>query len=245
MPYARSLGLAVFCSLVAVGSSFAADLPQRVPVKAAPAAIPMHVGYNWTGFYYGFNVGYGFASQDTSLVSNATGATVASGSANLDDITTGGQIGYNWQMQNWVFGLEADFQGSWQNDDQILTGGGATVNFTTRLRWYGSVRGRVGYAMDRFLPYITAGWAYGQAQMDGSAVSGGITRIFEGDDMVTGWVAGVGLETALWDRWTGRIEYLYYDLGDGPSVLATAATLNVEGTSMQQNVVRLGLNYRF
>lgn len=243
MRYAHSLGMAVFCSFVVAGSSFAADLPQRLPVKAAP--VPVHVGYNWTGFYYGVNVGYGFADQDTSLVSNATGATVASGSASLNDITTGGQIGYNWQLRNWVFGVEADIQGSWQNDDQTLAALGSTVAFTTRLQYYGSVRGRIGWAMDRFLPYITGGWAYGRGQIDGTATTGIVTRNFEGDDFLSGWVAGLGVETALWDNWTGRIEYLYYDLGDGPDVRATATTLNVEGTSMQQNVVRLGLNYRF
>jgi outer membrane immunogenic protein len=223
--------MAIACSFVVVGSSFAADLPQRMPVKAAP--VPVFVGYSWTGFYYGVNVGYGFADQDTSLITTATGASVANGSASLSGLTTGGQIGYNWQTRNWVLGLEADFQGSWQNEDQTL----GAVNFTTRLQWYGSVRARVGWAMDRFLPYITGGWAYGRGQIDGPG--------FSGNETYSGWVAGVGIESALWDNWTGRLEYLYYDLGDGPSVAATGTAFTVEGSSMQQNVVRLGLNYRF
>ena len=91
---------------------------------------------------------------------------------------------------------------------------------------------------------MTGGWAYGRARIEGVATTGVITRNFSNDDTLSGWTIG-GVEWAMWDRWSAKAEYLYIDLGDGPDGLATAATLNIAGSKLIENVARVGLNYRF
>jgi outer membrane immunogenic protein len=231
-------------AFLTAGSALAADLPARVPVKAPLAPAVVH--FNWTGLYFGANLGGAFGNQDVALIDNATGGTAASGSVSPDGFIIGDQIGYNWQVNQWVFGLEADFQGSTQKEDGApLTALGSTVTYTSRLRWFGTVRGRVGYAFDRFLPYITGGWAYGDARIDGVATTGVTTRNFENDDTVSGWTVGAGIEWAILDHWSAKAEYLYINFEDGPSGLATAATLNISGTNLTESIARVGLNYRF
>src|SRR5438105_14339549 len=107
------IGAAAIASVLAT-SAFAADLPAKVYTKAPP---PPVVVYNWTGFYIGGNVGYSWGrSSDTSTLTNGAGAVLFTSAdrANMDGVIGGGQIGYNWQVQNWVWGLEADIQGSGQ-----------------------------------------------------------------------------------------------------------------------------------
>jgi outer membrane immunogenic protein len=241
----RPLLLAALFSVAAAGGAFAADLPQRMPAKA-PVFAPAPVAYNWSGFYFGVNVGGIFGNQDVSLVNNATGGTAASGSVSPDGFIIGDQIGYNWQINQWVLGLEADIQGSSAKEDGApLTALGSSVTYTSRLRWFGTVRGRIGYAFDRFMPYITGGYAYGDARMDGIANTGGVTRNFENDDTVSGWTLGAGIEWAMLDHWSAKAEYLYVNFGDGPDGLATATTLNIKGTNLTESIARIGLNYRF
>lgn len=173
--------------------------------------------FSWSGFYFGVNLGGAFGSQDTSLIDNATGATAASGSVSPNGFIIGDQIGYNWQINQWVLGLEADIQGSTQQEDGTLSGLGSTVDYTSRLRWFGTVRGRVGWAYDRFLPYVTAGWAYGRAQIDGTATTGIVTRNFKNEETLSGWTVGAGVEWVFYGNWSAKIEYLYINLGDGPN----------------------------
>ena len=111
---------ATVASLIAT-NAFAADLPARVYTKAPP---PMVDVYNWTGFYVGGNVGYSWGrSSDTSTLTNTAGTVLFANSsaANLDGIVGGGQIGYNWQVQNWVWGFEADIQGTDEKGSRLFT----------------------------------------------------------------------------------------------------------------------------
>ena len=103
--------------------------------------------------------GGSFGSQDTTLTSVPGGFTRATGSASPTGFLVGDTIGFNWQINNWVLGLEADIQGTSQKggDTISVVGPTATVNYDSRLRWFGTVRGRLGMAMDRFLPYVTGG----------------------------------------------------------------------------------------
>ncbi len=110
----RRFGLALLTSAALIGGAAAADMPIKAPVYKAPVVAPP---YNWSGFYIGLNAGYSWGHQDNDLVVAATGATIFSNSDKLDGFIGGGQIGYNWQSDHWVFGLEADFQGSGQKAD--------------------------------------------------------------------------------------------------------------------------------
>ena len=234
----------------------AADMPVKSPMYTkAPVMAPL---YNWTGFYVGSNAGYSWGSQDNSLVTS-TGVTVQSNSDHLNGFVGGGQIGYNWQVNQWVFGLEADFQGSGQKADGslLLPGSGfnilviptTSIAYTDKLDWFGTVRGRVGYAMgDRgtWLPYLTGGWAYGHGSVSGTTTFGATATSFSGSQDYSGWTVGGGVEWAFADHWSAKVEYLYIDFGNGPTLAANATgTLNIVSGTMTDNIVRAGVNYKF
>jgi outer membrane immunogenic protein len=209
------------CALaLAIGaaSANAADIGSR----RGPARAPQYVSplYSWTGAYVGINGGAGWGNSDFA-------GALASPSFDLSGGMVGGTVGYNWQMGQTVFGLEADVD--WTN----IRGSGicAGVSCTTRNDWLGTVRGRIGYAMDRFMPYFTGGLAVGNIDTT-------IAGVGSADTTKAGWTLGGGLEGALFGNLTGKIEYLYVDLGRGGSVAGTDA-------SFRSNVVRAGLNYRF
>ena len=110
----RRLGLAFIAFVTLIGAAAAADMPVKAPIYKAPVVVPP---YSWTGFYVGLNAGGSWGKQDNSLVTVPGGVTLFSNSNSLDGFIGGGQVGYNWQSDHWVFGLEADFQGSGQKDD--------------------------------------------------------------------------------------------------------------------------------
>src|ERR1700742_2355310 len=115
------LVIAVLAGLFGATSALAADLPARTYTKAPVMVDP---GFNWTGFYVGGNLGYGWGrSSDTSSLTNGAGTTLftTAGSSNLNGVVGGGQIGYNWQVQNWLWGLEADIQGTGERGSRDLT----------------------------------------------------------------------------------------------------------------------------
>ncbi len=202
-----------------VASASAADIPRR---QAMPAKAPVYVvpPYNWTGFYVGINGGGGWGRSDFST-------PLASESFNISGGLVGGTLGYNYQMGQVVFGLEGDID--WSN----IRGSGVCGGLSCSVRndWLGTVRGRLGYAIDRFMPYVTGGAAFGDIKTSVAGV---------GDAHTTkaGWTVGGGIEAAIAGPWTAKVEYLYVDLGRGGSVLGSDA-------KFQTNIVRAGLNYRF
>jgi outer membrane immunogenic protein len=208
----------------AASAAVAADLPRQMPARA-PAYMP--VGYNWTGFYLGINGGYGWGRSNWSgygTRSDPSGGMV------------GGTIGYNWQGMGspWVFGLEGDID--WTNLKSSFTNVACPLGCETKNNWIGTVRGRVGYAWDRVMPYVTGGLAVGDIEANRTGFAG--VR-----DTKVGWSAGGGIEAALGGNWTGKVEYLRVDLGRincGPSACFTASRVGFHADE-----VRAGLNYRF
>lgn len=218
----------------------AADLPVKAPVYKAPMAAP---AYNWTGFYVGGNVGYSWGRQDDFVA----GTTL--GSVNVNGVIGGGQIGYNWQMNQIVLGVEADFQGSGQKGDGSFTGApglipASTFTYTDKLEWFGTVRARAGYAIDRWLPYVTGGWAWGRGSISGG-VTGGLTASGSGSNDYSGWTVGGGVEYAFLNNWSAKVEYLYIDFGNGPSATLTPSAAVLSAGRLTDNIARVGLNYKF
>jgi outer membrane immunogenic protein len=202
----------------------AADLPPRVAPYGAPAYQP---AYNWTGFYLGLNAGGGWGSSDWA----GMGVTNSPGGGMI-----GVTAGYNWQgVGPWVFGIEADID--WTNfNDSTLCQFGTTCE--TRNDWFGTARGRVGYAWDRFMPYVTGGVAFGNIEAKQSGFGFGSVS-----DTNIGWTVGAGLEAAIAPRWTAKVEYLYADMGDtNCAVPVCSLPTNVD---LRMNILRGGLNYRF
>jgi len=242
--------LATVAVAVLSAPASAADMPARMPTKAPPLAPPP---YNWSGFYVGVNLGGSWGNQDNTLES-ITGVVSATNSDHIDGVIGGGQIGFNWQYNQWVVGLEADIQGSGQKGDGsfFLPGGGVllvipstSISYEDKLNWFGTVRGRFGWAFDRWLPYITGGWAFGHGEINGTtAIGAAAASSFSGSKDYSGWTIGGGVEWAFYDRWSAKLEYLYIDFGDGPTV-AVSPTLNIVSGKLTDNIVRAGLNYKF
>ena len=193
----------------------AADLNRAPP---APSYVPpaAYVETNsWTGFYAGINGGYGWNSGGNSIGYNDGGAgyiqgTDQSGAPQPQGGFGGGQIGYNFQSGSFVFGVETDFQGG-KISDRVT---GLTVNgndFTSResIDWFGTARGRIGYAFGRVLVYGTGGVAYGDVR-EGAFVTNGVNAVSFGNNSAQiGWVAGGGVEFKITPSWSLRGEYQY------------------------------------
>jgi outer membrane immunogenic protein len=256
------VGIAAVTSLLATGAR-AADLPARTYTKAPVYFEPV---YNWTGLYVGGNLGYSWGkSSDTSTLTNGAGTVLltSASSSNLDGIVGGGQIGYNWQMQSWLWGLEADFQGTREKGTRDFACAFATcfgfsavalpptqLALTQKLDWFGTVRGRVGVlATPMVLLYATGGLAYGEVNSSETiaALPG-----FSSSTTNVGWTVGAGIEGAIGGNWTAKLEYLYVDLGKVSG--SFASTLPALGggflassysSRVTDNIVRVGINYRF
>jgi outer membrane immunogenic protein len=220
-------GIGALAMVTMMGAANAADLPRR---HAMPAKAPVYMepGYNWTGFYAGINGGYGFGNSDWSAPSGTSGF-------NVDGGLVGGTLGYNYQMGQAVFGLEGDID--WSGiKGQTSTGICAGGTCETSNNWLATARGRIGYAFNRMMPYVTAGAAFGDVKMN-------LPGIGSESETRTGWTAGGGVEFALTGPWTAKVEYLYVDLGKANcSVTTCGVSTNVD---FNTSLVRAGFNYRF
>jgi outer membrane immunogenic protein len=223
-------GVAGLAALTMITSANAADIARR---QAMPTKAPAYFApYNWTGFYIGINGGGGWGNSDWT---DALGST---GSFDISGGLVGGTVGYNWQMNQFVFGLEGDIDWSGIKGS---TSGGICTGFSceTRNNWLATGRGRIGYAFDRFMPYITGGVAVGD-------VKASVAGFGSSTDTRVGWTVGGGLEASIAGQWTAKIEYLYVDLGNTSCDAATCGGLGFPAdVDFRTNIVRAGVNYRF
>ncbi|MFI5409836.1 outer membrane protein [Kaistia sp. UC242_56] len=239
-----------------IGISFLAALGMAQAAQAADLAVVEETvivapAFSWTGFYAGVHVGYGWADLTSEFNDSLFGGEGSS----PDGWLAGGQVGYNYQFSNnIVLGIEADASFSNLKDSASLY---TTVNLNdedyfldavsqTKISPLGTVRARAGYAVDRFLPYVTGGFAWANAKStvrvdtDYTPVAGFNTS---DSQIFTGWTVGAGLEYAVTNNITAKIEYLYADLGKkdfnyGPNFQS-------EGDLSSLETVKLGLNYKF
>lgn len=215
---------------LAAGSAIAADLPTRAPIYKAPIA----AAYNWTGFYLGINGGGGWGRTTWA------DPTPGTGSYNTTGWLIGGTAGYNWQAAGspLVLGIEADI------DAANIKGSGNSIDCLvlrdcqTRTTWLATARGRAGYAMDRWLAYITGGAAFGNIKASSSSTA-------EESSSRTGWTLGGGAEYAFAGPWSLKVEYLYVDLGDFNCGVGSCGIIAPTNVNHRFNVVRGGINSRF
>jgi outer membrane immunogenic protein len=231
--------------------------------------IGTNVGYSWGR---GSTDGNVTGTQTVVATRAATVTTVLptlplTGRADVNGFIGGGQLGYNWQRGTWLFGLESDIQFSNErgsSDVCTVAGcpaGSAAFNRDYKLDWFGTVRGRVGFLpAERILLYATGGLAYGG--FSGSSTTLPLD-IGTWSSTNVGWTVGAGAEAALGSNWSVKFEYLYMDLGHvggssannttttvvGPiGGITTTTTTNlayVFNTKFTDNIVRVGLNYKF
>jgi outer membrane immunogenic protein len=219
------MGIATLALLATSLAAKAADMPVKGYYKAPPRSVVSY--YNWTGFYAGVNGGYSWGSSDwdSPIISTKPKGWMA-----------GGTLGYNWQSGAIVYGLEGDFD--WA-DVNASTACGA-FSCQTKETWFATARGRIGYAFDRWLPYLTGGAAFANVK----ASSTNPVALGSSDTMI-GWTVGGGLEYAFLGNWTAKIEYLYADLGKFNCGTSCNPALATDNVSFTQNIVRAGLNYKF
>jgi outer membrane immunogenic protein len=238
--------------------ALAADLPARMAVKAPPAPLPVAT---WTGFYAGANIGYGsgVSSTSTSSVLSSPGGPFINGGSDIavTGAVGGFQLGYNWQIDpSWLIGVEGDFQwagqrGSFNTTDLVAD----SINVESKLDWFATVRGRFGVITGNTLWYVTGGWAEGRRELN--VTSALVAPILSGALSTTadksGWVAGGGVETKLWNsNWSAKLEYLHLDLGEISSaypLTANGAAVPNSSTATSSHfhdeIVRVGVNYKF
>lgn len=230
----RSLCLALTAACVLTGamSAQAADIPPRPP---APAYAPAVQSFDWTGFYLGLNGGYAWGRSSWSDPAAGTG----SGRFNTSGGMLGGQLGYNWQRGPLVLGVETDMdwlnaRGSSSAGGVCATNGGGSCQ--TQQSWLGTTRARLGYAFDRWLPYVTGGVAYGDIRATQPTGTSSSTR--------TGWTAGGGVEYGITSNWSAKLEYLHVDLGTASFMGAASGTPTLS-VPITDDLARVGLNYRW
>jgi outer membrane immunogenic protein len=266
--FMKKLVAAAAASILFAGAASAADLPATY-TKAPPPVVAV---YNWTGFYVGGNIGYGWGNDTgdrwDSFVDPggigfapyfALGGNVLPG-VKPQGVIGGGQIGYNWQASNWVFGVVADIQGSDMHafaSNTVTPGGGAATTIqsnNSRIDWFGTVRGRVGVAANNWLFYGSGGLAYGDVKstVTFNCPACAIPFLMTGTNSSTqvGWAAGAGVEVGLSPNWTVGVEYLHFDRGSITTV-AVPTTPVFPGTRLTADskfagdTVRGTLNYKF
>jgi outer membrane immunogenic protein len=243
-------------------------------VAAAGALItkapPTAMSASWSGGYIGGNLGWSVARNPTAApVTLPSGAIAGNEQVNLSPTTPviGGQVGYNWQpAPDWVWGLEADLQQSASNKDKTTCIDACSValaeTLTQRIAWFGTVRARAGWTNGAALFYVTGGLAYGRIATDvgffripcltiGCPPAGVNPTLASGSfsDDKAGWTLGGGIEARLAGHWTGKVEYLYLDLGTVSGGTVGVAGLqggNTYGFSsrVHDHVVRAGVNYQ-
>jgi outer membrane immunogenic protein len=217
-------GLAAMTLLATSFSAQAADIPR--PVYKGVRSVVAY--YNWTGFYVGINGGYGWGNSDWDFPAV---------SPKPKGFLVGGTVGYNYQMGSLVLGLEGDFDYADIKDSVTCL---AVLTCETKNSYLATFRGRVGYAFDRWLPYVTGGGAWGRVKATASAPVAGAAASSSSDQL--GWTAGAGIEYAFLSNWSAKIEYLYVDLGSFDTGFTAPIADNV---SLKENIVRVGLNYKF
>jgi outer membrane immunogenic protein len=259
----KSLVLAAVLAASGAASAAAADLPTRDWTKAPAVA---EANTNWGGWYVGGNAGGAWGRSDasnafingTAPIANQQAVSAASPRLEPDGFTGGGQVGYNHQVDRWLFGVEADasYLGLKQSRSVTAPSPIGISSFTTSnsvtTDWLVTLRPRVGYAVDRTLFYATGGLALTEVKFGSSFTdSTGQNEAASFSKTVAGWTAGAGVEHAFTKNWSAKVEYLYSDFGkqsgNGPVFAGQASTTSIiaHDIDLKTNTVRGGLNYHF
>jgi outer membrane immunogenic protein len=240
-----ALASVVLVGISGLGAASAADMAVKAPVQALPPPV-----YSWTGCYIGAEGGGAWGRSRTRLA--ATGEPFQD-PFDVSGGVVGGEWGCNYQFGKIVIGYEGDF--SWSNKKGSafdgLTAGNPLIPITVEERWISTQRGRLGWAWDRTLLYVTGGVAFADARWSGALLPPAFAPAFTASDTAhfTGGVVGVGVEFAITNNWTVKGEYLYTDLGSSTICNATCATpfgpFAARNVSLTDNIVRVGVNYKW
>src|SRR5215475_8752667 len=265
------LGGMAFLAFALASPALAADLPDEAAYKAAPLIIPT---YDWTGFYIGVNGGYSWGNSTNTYTITGFPPFTSSTHLNGDVFGGQAGYNWQVNS-SWVVGIEADVQGANQKGTDTpppivatnciggifctTTSNGVSMDQT--MNWFATARARVGFLpWDHLMLFVTGGGAFGEVAATATANTTTSTTLF-GTPLGTttvvssanfanrraGWTVGGGAEWVLSGPWTAKLEYLFVDLGNiGNTFTAGGVVPTVVMTShVRDNIVRIGLNYRF
>lgn len=265
------LYMAAVAIAAAVLPAAAADMPVDTYYQPRPAVVV----FRWTGVHIGLHVGgaLGFNNEapvpfGVGLTGNPNPCPVTSvpgfpgcgviapstASIGVGGLILGGQVGGDYQIENWVLGVEG--QASWTNASGstqcagVGTPAAVTVvssTCTAKLDNLGTAAVRAGYAFDRLLVYGKGGAAWTNDNYQVKMTTASNFLLFSANELRWGWMAGAGVEYAFTDSWTAKIEYNYMDLGaDSLRFVEQNGTVFLDSNIRQRmNVVKIGVNYRF
>jgi outer membrane immunogenic protein len=224
----------VALTALACGPALAADLPARraIPVKAPE---PVSYGYNWSGFYIGAHAGGGWSERCFTF------AGASDGCHDADGWLAGGQVGFNMQQGQFVFGVE--FSGSWADingsHNALLTPADTYKSDLNSLLLF---TGRVGMTFDRLLIYVTGGGAWVRDELSYTRPGVGTASTKQNR---TGWTVGAGVEYGLSPNWSIAAQYNFIDLGDKDVTFGAPFVPFTDKVERDIHLATVRLNYRF
>ncbi len=260
----RKILLASAGTIALASQAFAADLPSRAPPPVYVPPVPI---FTWTGIYLGGQIGYAWGQQRANVFApdliDVNGAVIAPGSQvfgsySAEGVIGGAHVGYLYQVNQWVLGIEGSVDGTSISKTFIpgvdiypgVLANPFGLTYTTSVPIEGSIRGKIGVAWDRVLLYATGGVAFAgvNASINSpfGSVSASTTRV--------GWTVGGGVEYAVTNNWSVFAEYRYSDFGSYSNNLGAAFDLTGVGLAaaapivnrhFTQNQVQVGFSYHF
>jgi len=233
-------------ALAATGSTFAADMKVKAPSRPAAVVAP----FGWSGCYIGAEGGGAWGRSSQVARSGVPGAPIT-GTFDLRGGLVGGTIGCNYQVNGFVLGIEDDYSwtdktGSHNSMPPFNVAGVDTV----REKWLDTLRGRSGFAWDRFFLYGTGGVAWAGTEVNFTLA--GLANVTDSQTR-TGWVAGVGGEWAAWSGPSGtlsfKLEYLHADFGTAtyinPPAATAAGAVVTRDVTLADDIFRAGMSWKF
>ncbi len=227
----RKILLSLLAFTALSGAAHAADLAAaKAPPPAAPAST-----FNWTGVYGGLQLGGTFGQTNIYLTGTTFNTNVYNGG-----VFGGAYAGYNYQIQNYVLGVEGEFNAISNKQSSSSRFGANLYTAEVYSNWLGSVGARAGFAWKNILIYATGGYAF---LNNGTTVSVNGVGVFNNTQSLNGFDVGGGLEYALSPNWSWRLEYRYYGFDRVTNNLLNSARLVSESPTL--NTVRVGATYRW
>ena len=241
---------AVLSVLVGVSAvADAADLHVKAPPRPAPPPVVVPLPFSWSGFYVGGNLGAAWSHR--SLTDSRFGLQFDNGNNNATFVG-GGQVGFNYQINNFVLGAEGDFDWAAKNSNTgtgVVIPNVGTIGVTSNNRWISSLAARFGVAVDRLLFYGKAGGGWVGADGFTLTNSTGASFLAASSRTDSGWLAGGGVEWAITDAWSARLEYDYLGLGNRTFTVPLGSPILPGDTFTTHNrnvqMATVGINYRF
>ncbi|MGB8277442.1 MAG: outer membrane protein [Methylovirgula sp.] len=236
---------AVIAVSVIAGPALAADLP---PLPGPPAYLPPPPLFTWTGLYVGGQVGYEWGASSWTAYDD-TGLGTAEPTYRPGGFIGGAHVGYNYQIGQFVAGVEGDVDGSTYSGSGL--GSGGNVLLSDHLPVQGSIRGRLGVTFERALIYGTGGVAFASENLTATNQNNGASDSF--NNGLVGWTVGGGVEYAVTNNWSVRVEYRYTDYGHVTNVLTNSTDVTAEFPTgpysayqhETDNRVQAGFSYKF